>query len=417
MNVTTVSGPCVLGLGDRGAEMPASGGVPPSPTSMHAKPASDDAGSKADTEGQNRSAEAKGASASVEAPGGNGSPGVGAAMQQAMKRSRNWAFTWNNYTEDDVKSTASWVTQFGFRCVMFGREVGKNGTPHLQGLFVTKTDKSWKQIKELLPPAVHFEAMYKPLEANVTYCSKDRTGITIHGDLPKSRAEKGAGGVAGAPFGIQGKAAGEANSNWRMYHEDIKAGMPWSMLVHKYAFMHGMYNKGFKEAYEEFKPKASYDIRKRHPELYPWQAEILGILSEKPHPRHVHWVWSQDGDVGKTEVCKHLVSSMGFTPIGNAKFEHMACAWKGTHTVIDLPRSEGEVNYQFIEKAKDGMVFSSKYASETKMSADLEPTHVVCFANALPDSTKLSKDRWRIYTIQPDKSWKLATVLDCGIVP
>jgi len=45
------------------------------------------------------------------------------------------------------------------------------------------------------------------------------------------------------------------------------------------------------------------------------------------------------------------------------------------------------IQYDFLEKVKDGMVFSFKYESGMKY---LGPVHVVVFMNEEPDMTKLS---------------------------
>jgi hypothetical protein len=62
--------------------------------------------------------------------------------------------------------------------------------------------------------------------------------------------------------------------------------------------------------------------------------------------------------------------------------------------LMDCPRSRVEcMQYHFLEDIKDGRVHNSKYESYTKR---LKPCHVVVFMNELPDSTKLSSDRYVI---------------------
>jgi hypothetical protein len=52
--------------------------------------------------------------------------------------------------------------------------------------------------------------------------------------------------------------------------------------------------------------------------------------------------------------------------------------------------------YNIIEKFKDVCLFSGKYESHTKI---FDPPHVVIFANFKPDLTKLSEDRWKVFSI------------------
>jgi len=61
---------------------------------------------------------------------------------------------------------------------------------------------------------------------------------------------------------------------------------------------------------------------------------------------------------------------------------------------LDCPRSRHEVlDYDFLESLKDRLVFSPKYQSTTKV---MPACHVVVLCNEMPDSTKLSHDRYDI---------------------
>lgn len=65
--------------------------------------------------------------------------------------------------------------------------------------------------------------------------------------------------------------------------------------------------------------------------------------------------------------------------------------------IYDIPRTQLEyVNYDALEKLKNGMAMSGKY--EGGMILMPHP-HVVVFANQPPDESKLSSDRWFIHEI------------------
>ena len=71
--------------------------------------------------------------------------------------------------------------------------------------------------------------------------------------------------------------------------------------------------------------------------------------------------------------------------------------------VIDIPRSNYDedkdrviCSYTTIEQLKNGHIFTTRYEG---IEACRYPKKVVVFSNHYPDTTKMSKDRWRIAQI------------------
>lgn len=93
-------------------------------------------------------------------------------------RSYNWVFTLNNYTEEDIKNVDTWI-QKGAGGVAYGKEVGANGTPHLQGYVHMEKQSNLKKMKELTGKA-HWEIMKGKLRDSKKYCSK-QSELTIIG--------------------------------------------------------------------------------------------------------------------------------------------------------------------------------------------------------------------------------------------
>lgn len=94
---------------------------------------------------------------------------VGNTKQPAA--SKRWCFTFNNYTEKDyilLKNT------FSAKSISYiiGKEVGEEGTPHLQGYIEAKKRLRWSEFK--LPKAIHWEKCKGSRIENLKYCSKDR---------------------------------------------------------------------------------------------------------------------------------------------------------------------------------------------------------------------------------------------------
>lgn len=85
---------------------------------------------------------------------------------QATSKSRSWMYTINNYTEEDENHLQS------LECVyhVYGREVGEQGTPHLQGCITFKNSYRFNRVKGLINGHL---TIPRDLEAARNYCMKD----------------------------------------------------------------------------------------------------------------------------------------------------------------------------------------------------------------------------------------------------
>jgi len=96
------------------------------------------------------------------------------------QRSRGWCFTVNNYTESD-EVTAHLVCEDSLYGIV-AREVGEEGTPHLQCYVHYKDAKSFRSVKALLSRA-HLEKARGTPSQNRKYCKKDEDYVE-YGDIP-----------------------------------------------------------------------------------------------------------------------------------------------------------------------------------------------------------------------------------------
>lgn len=85
-------------------------------------------------------------------------------------RSRGWCFTLNNPTEVDFAQLKTLETKSSY--FIYGKEVGEEGTPHLQGYIYFKSQRTLKSLKKQLSRA-HLEVARGTPEQNKDYCSKD----------------------------------------------------------------------------------------------------------------------------------------------------------------------------------------------------------------------------------------------------
>lgn len=110
----------------------------------------------------------------------------------APQRTRNWVFTLNNYTHEEVEYLKSLkIGKNHLRFLTFGKEVGtENGTPHLQGCLSFTRVKSLNQVKKIVGHRAYLCQMKGNVRQATEYCQKDGDIYAI-GDRPLTAKEKG----------------------------------------------------------------------------------------------------------------------------------------------------------------------------------------------------------------------------------
>jgi len=87
-------------------------------------------------------------------------------------KAKRWVFTLNNYTELDCAHFETMEADY----LIFGKEVGDSGTPHLQGYVELKTRKRMTELKKLFSgntsQRTHWDIALGDGESNRVYCSK-----------------------------------------------------------------------------------------------------------------------------------------------------------------------------------------------------------------------------------------------------
>jgi len=103
-------------------------------------------------------------------------------------RARHWFFTINNPTDED---THALQTYDELSYALWQTEAGENNTIHLQGMFGTKKQLRFNNVKNLFPRA-HLEVT-RNTGAAIHYVTKQRTRVSgpfIRGTLPKQTQGK-----------------------------------------------------------------------------------------------------------------------------------------------------------------------------------------------------------------------------------
>jgi len=137
------------------------------------------------------------------------------------------------------------------------------------------------------------------------------------------------------------------------------------------------------------------------PEPYGWQARFLPELLVWPADRRkIHWKWSEQGSIGKSDFARYLVVNHdALLCAGKASdMKFMIMKYKEEHgngpriVIFDVPRSNMSfLSYQGIEEIKNGVFASTKYESQMVV---INPPHVLVLSNDEPWPDKMSPDRY-----------------------
>lgn len=101
-----------------------------------------------------------------------------------MSVSKNFCFTLNNYTEEQI----SHLDELDCQYIIYGKEVAPlTGTPHLQGFIVFNSSKRLKAAVKLLPGS-HVSLAKGNSKQNIAYCSKEGK-FTVRGEPPLSQGD------------------------------------------------------------------------------------------------------------------------------------------------------------------------------------------------------------------------------------
>ncbi len=287
-------------------------------------------------------------------------------------RFKNWCFT--DHELLDYSAIIADTQKIAYIC--YGEEIcPKTNKKHIQGWVQFKTKQSFIAVKKIFKcKTIHIETCKGSESQNDKYCQKDNK-YTSWGEFTK-----------------QG-----FRTDIHIIYNKIEEGMKELEISRIYPLEHAKFHKAFvrKISLEnDFHAKESLKSEFKNIKLREWQKLALEILLKQSN-RMVLWIVDPTGNAGKTYLGKYLCAIYNAFYVRNGKGADIAYAFNNEDFVIfDYTREQEErINYQAIENFKDGMLFSPKYESKTKI---FKPCKVIIFSNFYPDKTKLSADRWKI---------------------
>lgn len=289
-------------------------------------------------------------------------------------QSKRWCFTINNYVQLNEDS----LQLLGPTCdyLVYGREVGASGTPHLQGFVIFHTNHRFNAVQAIFPTGAHLEKTGGPSHLAAAYCKKDHDFVEF--------------GLCPA---VQGKTSRyDQFRDWVVSH-----GSRPTMAEVAQEFPSIFMQSGRVQLFIDL---VWPNIRVIEGEYRPYQQLLANELSGAfADPRKIIFVVDPQGNSGKSWfVDRFFDANTDSTQIfsgGNHADLAYALDERRSIFLFDLPRCSSEyVPYKFLEQLKDRRVLSTKYESRMKWLTRFP--HVAVFTNEYPDMTKLSADRYEI---------------------
>lgn len=87
-------------------------------------------------------------------------------------KNRGWTLTLNNYSEEEYENILRNARNSKFW--IFGKEIGKSGTPHIQGYIYFENPRAFAGVRKLFDnERIHWESAKGNRKQNYIYCSKE----------------------------------------------------------------------------------------------------------------------------------------------------------------------------------------------------------------------------------------------------
>lgn len=290
---------------------------------------------------------------------------------------RSFCFTIFNFNDETKTLYNSDEFKKEFKYILIGLETTNDNKEHLQGFCVLWHPKRMNNIKEIFKcTTMHIEIMRGTIEQNYEYCRKENNIFFEHGNKDicgqgnRTDLKEIANKIDSANYKCWGDCIRDNLEEYAKYPHLIKSLFETKPLPKD----------------DKFKPND-------------FQNRIIDMINTPPDGRTINWICDKTGGKGKTRLCKNLYLNNNAFYCSGGRNNDIFHSYNNEELIlIDIPKCNDEfINYSTIEKLKDGIIFSGKFNSRTKIR--INNAHLFVFANCLPDTDKMSQDRWNIIEI------------------
>lgn len=291
-----------------------------------------------------------------------------------------WCFTLNNPTNEEISALNLKASDFTY--LVYGKETGDSGTPHLQGFVIFPRSVRLATAKRSISNRCHVEAARGTSKQASDYCKKDGD-FEEFGTLPGEQ---------------QGK-----RTDWDRYRDWVESlgRLPTKREIIRYnPSLFARYSSRCLEIANAFLPPVGLtgDEQPR----FGWQSRLVGRIESEPNRRSIDFVVDPAGNSGKSWICRYALSKwpdkVQVLRIG--KRDDLAYSIDETKSIFlfDVPREQMQfLQYSVMESLKDQMIYSPKYESSFKILRHVP--YVAVFSNEQPDMNKLTADRYHIINV------------------
>jgi len=296
-------------------------------------------------------------------------------------RSNRLCFTLNNYTEEEECSIVTTLNNLlkHIEYAIIGKEVGANGTPHLQGFihfhhsFLKARDGTLTKWRSLIPALAraHMESAYGTDDQSRDYCAKESVFLEL--------------GKPGSNLNVYQRLLSATNL------EECAALCPETTL----------------RCYNQLKQIVQTNKRShQHPpavtSLRTWQKEVYEKLM-KQTDRRILFVQDKRGNSGKSHLAKYIRNTHGsdvFYCRGGKGHDIIHAFSKGDYkiAIFDYARNKQPQYFAWdiFEELKDGCVSSGKYDSDMFWLGYSVKIIVLTNHDVHDHQHLLTYDRWQI---------------------
>lgn len=249
---------------------------------------------------------------------------------------------------------------------------------HIQGYIELNKQTRFATVKKLLGNDIHIEKRLGTQQQAIQYCTKIDTQKESYIQYGKPNQ--------------QGK-----RSDLDTIAKQLKDNTSITTIANEHPSHYIMYSKGIEKLNSIYRQQEIEDelgFRFQSLLLYKWQEEIIDKLLTQ-NDRQILWVYDKDGNSGKSTLCKYIYIQHKAFYTSATKSQDITYQYQGEEIILfDFSRHNQEyINYGLIENFKNGLITSTKYETQNKLTLDPK---ILIFSNELPDLTKWTKDRYQI---------------------